>query len=283
MKWTAYRVVFRLMSPLHIGYLKIGNVQRTRPYVMAKALWGALTARLTRDCPELGSDYQVVGQCVREQLAFSYFYPALECDRPLYPDYTLEGLRYGPEQMEPEEFAWCLIASYASTALDAQRASAEEGSLHEVEFVSPWVRAKEKDCSKPVYLVGYIFERQGCELRWREVLDRLQLGGERKYGWGRVCKQEEPKVEGTFFGYELDLNGFRPRVKIKKCQPLLAHGVLDGLAAKGQIEPLVGRETENGGKFGAHLSRARICWVPGSRLIEERVLSIGDYGFWQTT
>ncbi|WP_421658974.1 hypothetical protein [Leptothermofonsia sp. ETS-13] len=31
MTWTAYRVVFKLKSPMHIGCGKVGNVQRTVP------------------------------------------------------------------------------------------------------------------------------------------------------------------------------------------------------------------------------------------------------------
>jgi hypothetical protein len=44
-----YHLVLRLRSPLHIGWNKTGNVQRTRSYVTGRNLWGALTMRLTRD------------------------------------------------------------------------------------------------------------------------------------------------------------------------------------------------------------------------------------------
>jgi hypothetical protein len=49
MTWTAYRVVFRVKTPLHIGDAKMGNVHYTRPYVTGRAIWGALTERVTRD------------------------------------------------------------------------------------------------------------------------------------------------------------------------------------------------------------------------------------------
>ena len=45
MAWRAYKIVLRLRSPLHIGRGKVGNLQRTRPYVAGRNLWGALTAR----------------------------------------------------------------------------------------------------------------------------------------------------------------------------------------------------------------------------------------------
>jgi hypothetical protein len=279
MNWKAYCIVFRLMSPLHVGHLKIGNLMRTRHYVTGKTLWGALTARLTRDFPVLGGDYTAIGERVNEELAFSYFYPALQLDKPLYPHYGEQGLRYGSNQMKPDEFAWRLLSSYASTALNPGHASAEEGSLHDTEFISPY----DEETGKPIYLVGYIFERQGCKLPWREVLGRWQLGGERRYGWGRVLAEGMPTAATTFFSHTLELSGERPAVQVEADQPILAHVAAAGEhEARGQIEPFVGRETGADGRFGGSgLQNAQICWEPGSRVGEEAVFEIGAYGLWE--
>ncbi|MGB9873322.1 MAG: hypothetical protein ACPLYD_16895, partial [Anaerolineae bacterium] len=128
MTCAVYKIVFRLLSPLHCGWFKQGNVQRTRPYVTGKILWGALTARLTRDVPDLGGDYVMVGQRVNAELAFTYLYPATGQDVDLWP--------WG----DPDEFAWRYLNSYAGTALDYDRNAAEEGSLHETEFIAPVTR-----------------------------------------------------------------------------------------------------------------------------------------------
>lgn len=284
MTWTAYRIVFRLKSPLYVGHLKIGNLQRTRHYVPGKTLWGALTARLTRDSPRLGGDYEKVGHDASEQLAFSYFFPALDLNNPLYPNYTDDGLQYGPndsrKRMTSDEFSWRLLSSYASTAVDARRTAAE-GSLHEVEFLSPFDRKTQRS----VYLVGYIFERWGCRLRWQEVLDRLQFGGERGYGWGRVSLYElgDP-TEGEFNLFNrwvVDLRQQKAVITVPKDEPLLAHTCCDNLPAHGQIEPWLGRETLNPEQYGAKLSQAKVCWVPGSRVADESRLTIGRYGLWE--
>jgi len=280
--WSAYRLVLQLKSPLHVGQFKIGNLQRTRPYVPAKTLWGALTARLTRDDPHSNGDYQAMGKRVNDELAFSYFYPARDCDgkETLYPNYTKQGLCYGPNEMSPDEFAWHLLSSYASTAVDARRTAAAEGSLHETDFLSPY----DNETGKPVYLVGYVFEQEGKDSPpWRDMLDRLQLGGERRYGWGRIS---QCKLNGLFtdeiklFGrYSLDLRGEHLRLDVPKNELLLAHTMTEGVPARGQIEPLVGRETPAEGKFGAQISSdVKICWTPGSRLEEGRRLVIGKYG-----
>lgn len=86
MTWTAYRVVFRLKSPMHIGCGKVGNVQRTRPYVTGRMFWGALTMRLTRDQhqPATRSElYQKIGGEVHQYLKFTYFYPAIKKQRAI--------------------------------------------------------------------------------------------------------------------------------------------------------------------------------------------------------
>jgi len=203
MTWTAYQVSFRLLTPLHIGWRKLGNLQQTRPYVTGRSLWGALTARLTR---ELGRrDYPDIGKGVNQQLAFTYFYPSIQLDGSL--------LWPWPDQWD--EFAWTFLGSYASTALENAH-NVEAGSLHETEFIAPYTREGE-----PTYLVGYIFEndnlkldRQSPLVNWQSVLEKLQFGGERSYGWGRV-ELEGCKVvtDGKCFDYDLQLNGDRPLLK----------------------------------------------------------------------
>jgi len=276
MTWTACKVVFRLLAPMHIGWIKQGNVQRTRPYVTGKALWGALTARLTRDVPTLGGNYEEVGRKVNKELAFSYFYPATGKDVDLWP--------WGERA---DEFAWRYLGSYASTALNYGCNTAEEGSLHETEFIAPHTRD-----GQPVYLVGYIFERRGCTLPWREVLSRLQLGGERTYGWGRVrCPDglaSVPAGELLFGLYAMQLDRDRPVLQASKDAPLLAHALAAEFqgrrlvsSVRGPVEPLLGRETDKQGRFGVHLPEARICWQPGGTLTAGAKIIIGEYGIWE--
>ncbi len=159
MTWTAYRITWRLLAPMHMGWRKLGNLQQTRPYVTGRSLWGAFTAMLTR---ELGhNDYGRVGAQVDKDLAFTYFYPSVDTEAvTIWPWPQLENEYFS------EEFAWLFLGSYASTALENGR-SAEERSLHETEFIAPYTRN-----GQPVYLIGYIFEREGCQLDWQNILDK---------------------------------------------------------------------------------------------------------------
>lgn len=172
MMWRVYRVNFRLGSPLHIGWGKVGNLQHTRPYVTGRVLWGALTMRLTRDAangrgPATDSrDYQRLGEQVHQSLAFTYFYPATQAK----DDYQIAW----PWQNE-NSFRRRFLCSYQGTALSSFHRSAATGMLHEVEFVSPYTL----DTGDPVFLVGYVFEREGSTLAWQDAFKRFQIGGER--------------------------------------------------------------------------------------------------------
>jgi hypothetical protein len=267
MSWTAYKIVLRLQTPMHIGQAKLGNLQITRPYVHGKALWGALTARITRDEPSYHNDYETVGQRVNERLAFSYFYPTTSNEVQLWPWDDLE------------RFAWHFLGSYASTALDYSQNSAAEGSLHETEFITPYTRE-----GKPVNLVGYIFEREDSDLPWREVLKRLQVGGERTYGWGRVRCLGEPQPTQELFGYEPDLSAARPLVSLPNDARLLAHALAHAgraILARGRVVPLVGRETNAANAHGQDVKLTAICWEPGCRVQGTQKLHISNYGIWE--
>ncbi|MCS7032179.1 MAG: hypothetical protein NZL92_11715 [Gloeomargarita sp. SKYG116] len=267
MTWTLYRLSFRLLAPLHIGWFKQGNVQRTRPYVTGKALWGALTARLARD---IGSnDYTKLGDQVSNQLAFSYFYPstAPSCVC-LWP------------WDDPEGFAWRYLSTYASTALDPEHNTAKEGTLHETECLSPHTRDGE-----PVYLVGYIFERAGCTLTWRDALARLQLGGERTRGWGRVQPHGEPQRTTDFWqGWDVDLSAQRPALRCTSSNPrCFAHLAVDqSQDVAGDLEPLVGRQTAAADQHGERLVAHGLFWQPGAQVSTvAEPLHIVEYGLWK--
>lgn len=266
MAWKMYRVTFRLLAPLYVGWFKQGNVQRTRPYVTGKTLWGALTARLTREGGT--GNYQQIGQEVSQRLAFSYFYPSNKSDCVMLWPWE-----------KPDEFAWLYLNTYVSTALNYEQNSAEEGSLHETEYIAPYTREGE-----PVYLIGYIFEQQECSLKWKDVLSRLQLGGERTYGWGRVQVQDDPQEAQNFWpGWKVDLTGPRPRLEAQAEATLYAHLFHSDslLNLCGALEPLVGRETGEADQFGRRIVPLGLAWAPGARLMAPHSLQIANFGLWQ--
>jgi len=231
MTWNVYRVVLRLRSPMHIGRGKVGNIQRTRGYVTGRVLWGALTERLTRDRkqgkgPATDSEaYAGVGQRVHSHLAFTYFYPTTD------PDDT--------EYLRPwdDGFRSRFLSTYTSTALAYPQQSAEEGTLHEVEFLSP----RTLNTGEPVYLVGYIFAREGAP-RWQSALKRLQMGGERGYGWGWVEPVDDPQPwdgQPLFDWYALEPDTWPPVLRAEKEALLLAHALAADFNDNGKLHRAV--------------------------------------------
>lgn len=281
MSWHAYRVILRLCSPMHIGQTKIGNVQRTRPYVTGRVLWGAFTQRLTRDRfhgqgpANRFEQYDAVGWEVHSLLAFTYFYPV-----------TDPG---GNVTLWPwdDGFRSRFLSTYASTALTYPQQSADEGTLHEVEFISP----RTQDSDEQVYLVGYIFACEGAP-EWKPALRRLQLGGERGYGWGRVELVRDPDPwdgKPLFDGrYTVNPDAWPPVLTAGANARLLAHALVAEFEgrkpiqdAQGEIEPLVGRETAPDGRFGVQISKARVCYAPGGKAKAGTRVRIGRYGVWE--
>jgi hypothetical protein len=285
MIWQPYKVTFRLKGPLHIGYHKVGNLQRTRYYVPARVVWGALTAHLTR---KNGSgNYEETGTQVNASIKISYFYLATDPDNPLYPCFDpKKGMVFGKTEMPRGCFEGLFISSQASTALNYFQASAEEGSLHEVEFLNPSVQ--QNDTAKPVYLIGYLFIKKDGSYSYEKVesvLNRLQLGGERTYGFGRVegCGKVVEETD-LFFGlHRVHLEDPESPIIIvnQNSKVLLAHTLSEGLdQVSGEVEPVVGREWKES-KSIHEPTTAKICWVPGSSLSGEKKFRITQDGIWQ--
>ncbi len=311
--WIAYEVAFQLLAPLHIGWRKVGNLMQTRPYVTAKNIWGALTARLARDRAEgqgrkaNPQDYRRVGEEVGESLAFTYLFPALAPDplEALYPVQAGDGPVFGRGRLSVELFDYLLLDTCSSTALDDKRYAAEEGSLHEVEMIRPRTRpldgtslggqygADADALGASTYLVGYVLVRDGGPRGWLDAWERLQIGGERRYGWGRVSLARcvlttSERLFGLFHLVEPIVD--RPILLAGAEGPALAHTLAAEFddarplaSVAGTVEPLVGRETRLDEKpgFGAIPSQPRICWTPGATIPRGARIAIGHYGIWE--
>ena len=284
MTWQAYEVILRLRSPLHSGWRKVGNLHMTRPYVTGRMLWGALTLRLTRNAlqgkgPATDSDkYRGFGEKVHRDLAFTYFYPALKSG----DDYRVVW-----PWKDESTFRRRFLNSYQSTALYYPQQSAAEGSLHEVEFIAPHTL----DTGEAVFLKGYIFETESCDLKWKCAVKRLQLGGERGYGWGAVKLVGEPKpIENKLFDGQITFENDkeRPVIHLPENCRLLAHTLAENLAADGEVEPLVGREWRSNDPknpyAGQYVDFSGVYYAPGSRVRAEQKITfqIMHHGLWET-
>jgi hypothetical protein len=279
---------------------------RTREYVTAKAFWGALTAKLTRGLAL--ADYEKVGEFLKAAMRFGYFY-LYDRDKNIVftPKYTDDGLKFGNSEekgISQNEFEKRYISSLASTSIEAYSFTAEEGMLHEVEFISPYTM----DEGEPIFLRGLLwvseisdnelsvvgFEENDFsivygkrQVKFSELIDTLQVGGERRYGFGLLKREGKPKKEEDS---DLSKLGFWGRwegreneiyLEIEKDIPIWSHvKYTSDLKIKGSIEPVVGRDWSNKGA-GRELSTYGLCWSPGSILIEEETFKVmQDFGIW---
>ncbi len=284
MSWHCFRLKYELHSPLHIGYHKVDNVQRTRYYILARNLWAAMTEQLTRSgfhtngAPE--GDYQKIGEWIATHLAFGYFF-VWEEDAPLIPHYDEKGLHYG--KWSQYAFERRYLSSHVTTALDAATTSTEEGSLHEVESIVPLYK-KENGTSQRTQISGWVFLDEmaqallGDKQKW---LPEIWIGGERRYGFGRLRLVDFTEVE-RLNDYEVKKDGERPQVLVDKEKPLLAHTLIQHVEGRGMIELLVGRETRRDSqRFGTELTRVQVCWMPGSVLSRPIFLQIRRDNLWE--
>lgn len=308
MIWKAYRLVYQAKSPIHIGWHTLGYIKLTRHYIPGRAMWGAMTANMTRTYGEKGTaDYKKFGAIFQKDILASYFYPAIDPETPLLPRYTDRGIEYGdsgPDCCPRVEFEKRFIGSFGQTAVLPQSNTAEDETLHESEYMVPTIN-KDGVC-KPVFFIGYLFIKEsaiyqdGKKIDWRRTdmaikpaIREVFVGGDMKYGWGRLALVSDKLVKGEvkkIFGYNFSDKTDHPGITIPPGSPLPAHLKIDHastLAVKGDMEPLVGRNlgtVEKDGEkqtgAGKQISEAELCWMPGSIMTEllPRQLTLSAFG-----
>ncbi len=280
--WQMYKLVFHLRSPLHIGYRVTENIQYTRRYVLAKTIWGALTAAISKSREDRGYDQLV--EDLKAHLRFSYFYLCEQenGEDAMLPKYGDGGLTFG--HYPKERFEQRFVDSYASTAIDPASKTAQEKSLHEIEILTDYCRDEQHT---PVFLIGYVFEQidsDGSEWAtrledhdWKRHIRDIRLGGERKYGFGRldlIVLDLLPEGASLFGRYETDLkNPETPVVCVSKAKPFPAHVLMNQSLCiiQGETEVLVSRETLQLDKWGGHVTKPLSCFCPGCTGFEGRL------------
>lgn len=204
--WHELTVTFQLRSPLHIGYLPFkGSVfSPTRYYVPGRNLWGALTRRMTELCHDnpQGEDYVRTGRVIMDNFRFSYFY-VYDGKKVYMPEYREDGLKYG--DLGIHEFEGKFISSSTSTAIMDGRAV--DGSLHEIEYINS--RFIDDESAGMTMITGCVWLRDdglsfldirsdGIFVHENSLFDELILGGESKYGLGRVVLDSINRVNPPF-------------------------------------------------------------------------------------
>jgi hypothetical protein len=289
MVWNCYKVTLEAKAPIHIGYgAKLGTVAKTRYYILAKHMWAALTNVLAQRHSE---DYKAIGDALKAHTRFSYFYIKLN-DKVYAPKYVAsEGLKFG--DLSVEEFEQIFISSFASTSMDKKHKGAEDGSLHEIEFIKPIA------LNKPLLFEGHLFfdskqiqiGSKSLDAQQLEGLE-IQVGGERTYGFGKVKIKEMIETNNLFEHFDIELKHeptLRPKEKTNKFYAyahVLTEKTTDLIKnVSGDLEPLVGREWCRKKGAGRNITPVQICYVPGTQIevTQPTELKIAEDGLWILT
>jgi len=282
MAWQAYRWVWRLESPLHIGLSPAGSLNRTRLYIPARTIWGALTAELARrNASSAGPDYQTIGKSLQEDARFSYLYPAEQVNSRWYPWLPRyeegRGLRWqrqdGGEPLMDRSFRQCLLSTHPGTAIDPNSDTAADGTLREVEYIMPrW-----RHSGAPLAFVGYVLLRDGNDPYGLKDVEELWVGGEIRYGFGWLHRVQWEDSVRDCFGISLNLSQNDPILSVLEF--VWAHVPTNSDSkASGAWEIVLGWDRDT---LDSRTS-SNLCWAPGSRVSAPECYRITENGIWES-
>ncbi len=172
MSW--YKVTFRQIEPIHIGYRKHGVINETRVFITGQMMWGALVNAYGR-VKNWNSDEYEQNQTLFENI--SCFYPKVD-NELLYPKYKDGEFYLG--NMSEIEFRQKYVTTYLSTSINPFTKNAKDESLHEIDIILP----------NNLEWVGYV----KCNKTELEELKEIYIGGDSRYGLG-LMKLEDIREE----------------------------------------------------------------------------------------
>ncbi len=287
MTWTAYRWIWRLEAPLFVGMPPAGALSRCRLYLPARAMHGAVTSELARLNGEEKSkfpDYGKFGKEVGDNCRFTYLFPAEKRGEEFLawkPKFEsgggLKWYSHSEESLSDRDFRRRLLDSRPGTAIAPESDSASEGTLRETECINPWWR--DSNCqgeTNAMLILGYVFLRNNGFRRQLDNIDTLFVGGDTRYGLGKICRVGWHEVSG-------DLPVFGKPVYLDKEHPEIQSDIVWGHALEGgqsQIQEMQGAKELLGGWDLSFPWKGELAWVPGSSLKESASWALDSYGFW---
>ncbi|NLX19894.1 MAG: hypothetical protein GXY53_11550 [Desulfobulbus sp.] len=289
MTWTVIRWVWQLKAPLFIGTHPAGALNRCRLYVPSRPMHGAVTselARLNGDENSKFPDYGKFGREVGINCRFTYLFPAEKQDDKFLvwtPQFKMEnGIQWychdGERCLPDRDFRRCLLDPRPGTAIDPESDSASEGTLRETECINPWWRASNSQGDpNPVLLLGYVFLRNNSFCRQLDSINTLFVGGDTRYGLGKICRVDWREVYG-------DLSVFGKQVHLDEKHFKIESDIVWGHALEnGQFQfqdQMQGMQELLGGWDRGNPWQRKLAWIPGSFSEQSKTWSIDEYGYW---
>ncbi len=248
-KW--YKLIFKQIQPIHIGFGSYGVVNETRIFIPGWTMWGALTkAYNLKKANELSQNQKLFEN-------ISCFYPCFDKngENILFPEF--KGGRFYLDNYSEDEFRAKFVDNVISTAINPATNTALEESLHEINVILPGVKSEylEKDYERQLYWVGIIAITEEIK---NNLAKEIYIGGEARYGLGKMIL-----VKSEDFFQELP-SDWKEKDGVLRNYLAIEQG--NNKTVKGKIELLV--EITNSWE-GAELSveKKDFCFIPGTQLL----------------
>ena len=285
MSWTLYRWTWCVRAPLYLGLPPAGSLNRTRIFVPARTLWGALTAELARhEAVKDNPNYKKVGRELHENARLGYLFPSERTNdqwRAWLPKYCehkgLVWTREGdtPPQYQPDRaFRRRILNAKQGTSIDPAADTAEDGSLRETECIQTRWRAADGPDEPPVGMTGHVFLRGGLRRRLKNIR-QLFVGGDTRYGLGLIEREGDMYETDKFFGDPIELNG--------NDSPCVVADVVRGHAVDKEDPSTLRGDKERvlGWDNGTLRNDVSILWRPGSSCSGSYKWTIEEHGLWR--
>lgn len=296
--WKAYRWVWRLEAPLHVGMPPAGALNRCRLYVPARMIWAAFTAEISRSKSNRGfPNYDTTGKEIASNCRFTNLYPAEKKGDDFLvwlPEFKKSiGLQWrrscNKKKLSNRDFKHYLLISRPSTAVTPESDSAAEGTLRETECINPWWRLHDKtENARPVLLYGYVFIKEDKDKKEQENLQAiftelknlktLFIGGDTRYGLGKItlCDTWRSISNNRVFGkqFQQEKTGL-----IIKSDIVWGHVSIENDDHSKDMLGMI--ECLGTWDYGKLKIERELYWVPGSSLKEGSAdWVIGEKGYW---
>src|SRR5208282_925246 len=175
-----------------------------------------------------------------------------------------------------------LLDARPGTAIDATSGTAADGTLRETECINTHWRTEANGEARPVGLIGYVFRcADDGMIDGVSKIDILSLGGDTRYGLGRMRRVEWADASDAF-GAQVILNTETPRVR---SSAVLAHTFQhEGEPGMfGALECLVGWDLAS--NTGVKELHDKPLWTPGSVTCADFKATpewdMVGYGYWR--
>lgn len=181
---TWYKLIFKQISPIHIGIFNYGILSETRIFIPGWTIWGALVNKYGH-CKGK-EEYFEEGKKIFESI--TCIYPKLgKRDKILFP--KLENGEFYLGDYSENEFRAKFTDVYISTSIQPLSLTAMDESLHEIEVILPKSKLINEEDKGNLYWVGLLGINEDKKEKIKDFLVEnldITVGGDSRYGLGII-------------------------------------------------------------------------------------------------